>query len=73
MRAAEFVAPASRRLFAVTLEFGAAIPPLRDERRCGFRLGRVLLVNRAVARFILRPRSAGSKGCAPACHDASRP
>src|SRR5271156_1981735 len=30
-----------------------------------------LLVNRAAARFILRSRSAGSKGYAPACPDVS--
>src|SRR5271168_358550 len=33
--------------------------------------GRALLVNRPAGRFILRPRSAGSKGCAPACQDVS--
>jgi hypothetical protein len=30
-----------------------------------------LLVNRAIARFILRFGGAESKGCAPACHDVS--
>src|SRR5271169_2470873 len=30
-----------------------------------------LLVNRPAGRFILRSGSAGSKGCAPACHNVS--
>jgi len=51
-----------------------AVHPLPLAGNANLAIGVVgaLLVNRPTGRFILRTGSAGSKGCAPTCHDLNR-